>query len=256
MTLILPQLFPNTALYVKTFRRATPLLVFQLALIVGTFCIGFLLSPLLYLSRNLAQKPVHRLRWPHKRDLHRRLLAGFFYLFSTAYILGVLGLWVRWLLGRRGPWLWTASYMLQGKHWWSRPSLVVYWLTWITSSIAGWQAVVARAKRFRNRQPVSAHSLNRQLHPPASSSGPAPPSPRSSAWDILGPSNALQPPANTRLGTGEPLSPLKMRKPTHLSLNARRKFFHALAVVLYTPGIAFDVSIACSRLRVKQGIAH
>jgi uncharacterized membrane protein YgdD (TMEM256/DUF423 family) len=33
-----------------------------------------------------------------------------------------------------------------------------------------------------------------------------------------------------------------LKKAAHLSLNARRKFFHALAVLLFVPGIALDVS--------------
>lgn len=33
------------------------------------------------------------------------------------------------------------------------------------------------------------------------------------------------------------------RMPT-LSLNSRRKFFHGLAVVMFIPGIAIDVSVA------------
>jgi hypothetical protein len=33
-----------------------------------------------------------------------------------------------------------------------------------------------------------------------------------------------------------------------LSLNARRKFFHALAVVMFIPGVAFDVCVFLAHL--------
>ncbi|CAO1614031.1 unnamed protein product [Sympodiomycopsis kandeliae] len=265
----LAKMFPNSTLYLKTFRTASPLLIFQLTLIVGTFLIGFLLSPLLYLSRHLAQKPVHRLRWPHKRDLHRRLLAGFFYLFATAYIFGALGFWVKWVMGGRDPWMWTMHFVVQGHRWWTRPTLIVYWLTWITASIAGWQAVVARAKRFRSRQGAVAQNsvskgssnqngINGSSHSAAASSSK--PTSRSLGWDFVNTGSALQSVAASRLSgqsktdggsTAVPSgskgvagasssTAAKVKKSTHLSLNARRKFFHALAVILYTPGIALD----------------
>ena len=45
-----------------SFRAPTPLLVLQSVLIPGVFLSGFLLSPLLVLSRNIAGKPSHRLK--------------------------------------------------------------------------------------------------------------------------------------------------------------------------------------------------
>lgn len=233
------QLFPNSTLFLKTFRRATPLLIFQLALIVGTFFIGFLLSPLLYLSRHLAQKPVHRLRWPHKRDLHRRLLAASFYVFATAYVVGALGFWVRWLLGARDPWIWTAYFVVQGQRWWTRPAIVLYWLVWISTSITGWQAVVSRAKKFRSRgsaAPVSHQATVSSKNTSASSNH----STLASNVAQGGRAYVASPLA------GETTFGSKLRRPAHhhLSLNARRKFFHALAVILYTPAIAFDPAFA------------
>ena len=46
----------------ETFRAPTPLIAFQHVLIPGVFLIGFLLSPLLVVSRHLASKPSYRLR--------------------------------------------------------------------------------------------------------------------------------------------------------------------------------------------------
>jgi hypothetical protein len=46
---------------------------------------------------------------------------------------------------------------------------------------------------------------------------------------------------NSRLAV-EPPNPGKDEKRMHVSLNSRRKFFHALAVIMFIPGIAIDVS--------------
>ena len=315
LNLFVAKLLPVTTPYVKTFRRPTPLLIFQLALIVGTFMVGFLLSPLLYLSRNLAQKPTHRLRWPDKRDLHRRLLAAFFYLFAAIYVVGVLGMWVRWLLVRRDPWLWVLSFMLKGSKPWSRPVLVTYWVLLISVSISGWQTVVANAKRFRglgnsyhrtmlgSKLPVGAAAANssaaqlklqqqhqQQINSALPSDAVVAVSPSSHAPGgvkvvaegvdasaagekvdsniqraggaangnaVSGSSGgAAEGSSNVKRGVGVNLklstlsgsasllakehNTAAIRKASYLSLNARRKFFHALAVLLFLPGIALD----------------
>lgn len=228
LNLTTAKLFPASTPYVKTFRRPTPLLVFQLALVDGTFTIGFLLSPLLYLSRHLAQKPVHRLRWPHKRDLHRRLLAGFFYFFAALYVVGVLGLWVWWMLGRRNPWLWTMHFVLEGEHWWSRPLLIAYWLALVSISISGWQATNLSGRRIRIR-PAGA-SVNGQQITIEKESNDAQLKKMKGITTHSSNTDASLP--NGSLGFA--------KKAAYLSLNARRKFFHALAVLLFTPGIAYD----------------
>uniref|UniRef100_V5GRV4 dolichol kinase n=2 Tax=Kalmanozyma brasiliensis (strain GHG001) TaxID=1365824 RepID=V5GRV4_KALBG len=307
--LFVAKLLPVTTPYVKTFRRPTPLLIFQLALIVGTFMIGFMLSPLLYLSRNLAQKPTHRLRWPDKRDLHRRLLAAFFYLFATLYVVGVLGMWVRWLLVRRDPWLWAVSFMLQGTKPWSRPVLVGYWVVLISVSISCWQAVVANAKRFRglgnsyhrtmlgSKMPIGAAAANssaaqlkmqqqqqQQINSAAPSDVVLSVSPNSHAPGGVAATPVVVDPASAEANGGSDADHVNgsavtgsesntnakrasgvqlklstfggtasllakehntaaVKKASHLSLNARRKFFHALAVMLFIPGIALDPAL-------------
>lgn len=158
-------------------------------------------------------------------------------------------------------------FIVQGQKWWTRPALIVYWLAWITASIAGWQAVVVRAKRFRSRQAVgAAGSTPNGSHHHQQPHGSAPPtkaSQRTLGWDLVQTGSALQAAAANRLSgnsssnkTGEAdghagsagvagsssSTAAKIKKSAHLSLNARRKFFHALAVILYTPGIALDVS--------------
>ncbi|KZT07711.1 uncharacterized protein LAESUDRAFT_650931 [Laetiporus sulphureus 93-53] len=75
VNLTIARIWPITTPFVKTYRFPTPLLIYQLALIPGSLLIGFLLSPLLYLSRRLAQQPVRRLRFPAAKARDRRLLA-------------------------------------------------------------------------------------------------------------------------------------------------------------------------------------
>lgn len=52
---------------------------------------------------------------------------------------------------------------------------------------------------------------------------------------------ALPNSANVSAVANDLLDAADKHMPT-LSLNARRKFFHALAIVMFVPGIAFDVS--------------
>ncbi|PWN51226.1 hypothetical protein IE53DRAFT_299774, partial [Violaceomyces palustris] len=275
INLTIAKLLPVTTPFVKTFRRPTPLLIFQLALVVGTFIVGFLLSPLLYLSRNLAQKPTHRLRWPDKRNLHRRLLAGFFYLFTTLYVVGVLGMWVRWLLVRKDPWIWALQFLLQGERVWSRAALVAYWLCLVGISVSGWSAVVTNAKRFKTLSSTysrngsgggiggasSSLKINVKLttipnpKSPAgieivegggggSSSSSSSTSNKKANGGNAGMTKGVGINGNSGGGGGGGTVVVKeattLKKATHLSLNARRKFFHALAVLLFVPGIAFD----------------
>lgn len=255
--LLRAQIFPVITPYVKTYRLATPLVIFQLALIVGAFMAGFLLSPLLYLSRHLAQKPVHRLRWPHKRDMHRRLLAGFFYLFTALFVVGVLGLWVRWLLVRRDPWIWTMRFLVSGQTWWARPALIVYWLALVSASVLSWQAIVVSAKRFRVVRTPGAGGIASSkivvVQPPligseaaARQEGSDPGAPsagnkRASASMVVRQLSGLGSAAGAAAAATE-TGGVTLKKAAHLSLNARRKFFHALAVLLFVPGIALDVS--------------
>lgn len=249
LNLTTARMLPGMTPYVKTFRRPTPLLTFQLALVVGTFMIGFLLSPLLYLSRHLAQKPVHRLRWPLKRDLHRRLLAFFFYLFSALYVVGVLGLWVYWVLDKRNPWLWTFNFVVSGQRWWSRPALITYWIGLVSITIAGWQATVLNGKRFRirtgapsNTNGISNPTANHQIVT-AGRLGVSPiGAPGSSANEPLevGFSKMKSLASSASGDLSAAANQLFPKRAAYLSLNARRKFFHALAVLMFAPGIAFD----------------
>ncbi|WVQ99035.1 hypothetical protein IAU59_006167 [Kwoniella sp. CBS 9459] len=219
--------------YIKTYRLPTPLLTFQLALIPGSLLAGFLLSPLLYLSRHLAQKPAHRLRFPHEKPVHRRLLALGFYSGAALVCGGLVGFWAQWLLGGRNPWVWVVYWFFEGKHAWTRPALISYWGGLAAISVAGWNRQLSRARRHR-RYVVPGTATSR-----GESASPGPSAARGASTHGGG--------LIAGTGNGDPITGVAsqmmdvadQRMPT-LSVNARRKFFHALAVVMFIPGIAVD----------------
>ncbi|WFD33931.1 dolichol kinase [Malassezia cuniculi] len=198
------------AIGLSVFREPTALLAYQLALITGMLLIGFLLSPLLVLSRTLAQRPMHRLRWPDKRDLHRRLLALSFFVFATLIVVGVLGTWVRILLGRRDPWFYVVRSLFQGSHWWSRWALLAYWAALCNVALLFVQLIVKRVWKYA----TLGDSVQRNT---AIRWG-------TSRLDSLPPRNSQQ----------------SLRPTLPLSINSRRKFFHFCAVLMFVPGTALD----------------
>ena len=241
-----------------------------MALIPGSIVVGFLLSPLLYLSRHIARQPLRKLRFPEQRQVHRRLLALGFYLFAALIIGGPLGLWTRWCLGR-DPWVWTVFWMLEGQKKWSRPFLLAYWAVLVCISIAGWGRQLYRSRKFRRKtalQPIASvtpesmvqsHSTSNAFTSNTSSTPPAQPengasfaisNAVTSAQTALGlqlslpnlPNFPHSPNVSVQAVASDWLDAADKRIPT-LSLNARRKFFHALAVAMFVPGIALDVSL-------------
>ncbi|KDQ19948.1 hypothetical protein BOTBODRAFT_101902 [Botryobasidium botryosum FD-172 SS1] len=190
------KIWPVTTLYVKTFRLPTPLLTFQLALIPGAFLTGFLLSPLLVLSRNIAQKPYRRLRLPHEKLFHQRALAAGFYVLAAAIVAVIVGSWTQWCLGGQNPWKWVVLYIFEGRRNWSRVALLGYWGLLGTISVGAWERQLAKARKYRQEGTASG-----------------------------------------AVDAGEKDASL-------LSVNGRRKFFHALAVMMFAPGIAFDPAFA------------
>lgn len=241
------QIWPITTPYIKTFRLPTPLLIFQLALVTGSILIGFLLSPLLYLSRHIAQRPLRKLRFPEEKQMHRRALAVGFYVGTALITGGLIGMWARWCLRSRDPWLWVVCWLLEGKKTWSRPLLLAYWMALASVSVAGWNRQLSRSRKYRHKAPLAPVNESSialpQTEGPGSQGEPSL-APVSSP-NALG----LNFPALPNLPNGANVSNVAndlfdaadKRMPT-LGLNGRRKFFHALAVVMFVPGIALDVS--------------
>jgi len=229
---------------------------------VGSFLTGFLLSPFLVLSRNNAQRPVHRLRFPQEKERNRRYYALGFYI-GTVLIVGTLiGMWTRWCLGNRDPWLWVIFRILEGKKKWTRPALLSYWALLGIISVAGWNRQLARSRRFRPRNSTPVVET-----PTGNSNNSSTETVASTPSGEGGSANGVSPLALTSAGplgmtfpTSFPNMP-NLPNGTHMStvatdlldaadkhvptlgLNARRKFFHGLAVVMFVPGIAVDVSI-------------
>ena len=203
---------------------------------------GFLLSPFLVLSRNNAQRPVHRLRFPEEKARNRRYYAVGFYIGSLLIVGGLIGLWARWCLGNRDPWLWVIFRILEGKKKWSRPALLVYWVFLCIISVAGWNRQLARSRRYRPRNPATAESATSWTLADTSSAADLITAPAVS----LGISFPTTFPNIPTLPNGANMShvatDLLDKHVPALGLNARRKFFHGLAVVMFVPGVAFDVS--------------
>jgi dolichol kinase len=112
-----PRYGPITKPYIRTYKLPTPLVIFQIALIVGSF--GFLLSPFLVMSRNNAQRLVHRLRFPHEKERNRCYYALGFYIGAVLVVGTLVGFWTRWCLSNRDPWLWAIFWMFEGKKKWT-----------------------------------------------------------------------------------------------------------------------------------------
>lgn len=260
------RLMPPYAKYF--FREPSAIMYCQLALIVGMFLIGYVLSPLLVLSRNLAQRPTHRLRWPLKRNLHRRLLALAFFVFSLALVLGVLAPWLGWQLRKRSAWFYLARFMLQGPYWWFRFALLAYWGALCNIALLSIQLMVNRMWQYAT---VGDQVKKQPRYQPNSGSGTSNASGVASGISSVGSSaiggsgagagssngrvSQMSMHGRTALTATERASTLaatqfsergEQEESTSLgprvavSVNGRRKFFHALAVLLFVPGIAWD----------------
>ncbi|KAF9048592.1 hypothetical protein BJ165DRAFT_1526030 [Panaeolus papilionaceus] len=257
LNITIARIWPITTPYIRTYRLPTPLLTFQIALIVGGFLTGFLLSPFLVLSRNNAQRPVHRLRYPQEKERNRRYFALGFYVGSLLIVGGLIGLWTRWCLGNRDPWLWAIFYLLEGKKKWSRPALLCYWALLGIISVAGWNRQLARTRRFKPRPgsslsepPMSVSSPNDTTAATTATEGGATATIVTGTTGPFGmtfPTSFPNVPNLPNLPNGAQMSNVAndlldaadKHVPT-LGLNARRKFFHGLAVLMFVPGVAVD----------------
>ncbi|KAJ7086083.1 hypothetical protein B0H15DRAFT_1023172 [Mycena belliarum] len=221
LNITIARIWPVTTPFIKTYRLPTPLVLFQTALIAGPFLTGFLLAPFLVLSRHAAQTPVRRQRRFAPADAlrARRRLALAFYAGAVLIVFGPLGLWTRWCLGGRDPWVWALRWVVARRR---RVALLAYWGALGGVSVAGWTRQLARSRRGG----VAAAGIGINVGG-AGGAG-------SGMGMGLGAGDA-SPTSALFAASGEFLD----RAPT-LGLNARRKFFHALVVVMFVPGVAFD----------------
>jgi dolichol kinase len=117
-------------------------------------------------------------------------------------------------------------FIVEGKRWWTRPVLLAYWGLLAVISVAGWSRQLVRARRHRRYDPPAQPSrAERNAQIGSTVSEPISQSPG---------------PGGQGSGFAQMMDAADQRLPT-FSVNARRKFFHALAVVMFVPGIAVDV---------------
>ncbi|GLB40520.1 putative dolichol kinase [Lyophyllum shimeji] len=257
LNITIARIWPVTTPFIKTHRLPTPLLIFQLSLIAGSFLTGFLLSPFLVLSRHIAQRPVRRLRNPQDKQRTRRQLALGFYVGTVVIVVGLIGMWTRWTLGNRDPWLWVIFWLLEGKRKWTRPALLAYWAALGCLSVAGWNRQLARSRRYWPRNSATGETL---MVPGAVDTSASASAAASAGTEQAATGVSAATGLPTTLGVGgmtfaalpnlpngaqvttvatDLLDAADKHVPT-LGLNARRKFFHALAVVMFIPGVAVD----------------
>ncbi|CAG7849583.1 Dolichol kinase sec59 [Serendipita indica DSM 11827] len=234
INLTIAKIWPIATPYIKTTRYPTPLLIYQLSLVSGSISIGFMLSPLLVLSRHISKVPTHRLQRtsdkrhtkPVERETQRKALSISFFLFSLVIIFGLIGFWAQWCLGGKNPWIWILLWLTQGKTKWLRPAMLVYWAALGSFSVGAWGRQLSRSRRY--------HASNMAIHgtgippDPAFASSELPPAPSTPTM-----ANGFAHVATDLLDAAD------RRVPT-LSLNARRKSFHALAIFMFMPGIILD----------------
>lgn len=200
----------------KTYRLPTPLVVLQLALIPGSFLIGFLLSPLLVLSRNISQKPLHRLRWPEQKEMHRRILSFSFYILCAVLEVSLVGMWLVWVLNWKNPFELVKEIMWNDGRYVSRLCLVGYWIALVAVSLLGW---VKQLSLVRN--PIQF----KHIHTP-----------------------------DARVDSGEMVKRLVSaanKTAAGMTLNGRRKYFHLLLAAIIVPGVVVDVSMVCHIVLTK-----
>ena len=139
------------------------------------------------------------------------------------------GGWAGWTLGGNllTPWTWGLRFLLSGGNgvpgsepqllgWrrWKRVFLALYWLAIVTSAVGGWQTRLVRARRFRLAKSKAAQKGQEG-----------------------GTNSVVDKAAIAAAGIANVREDRRM----HVALDLRRKFFHALAVLMFVPAIAIDV---------------
>lgn len=95
---------------------------------------------------------------------------------------------------------------------WRRIVIGAYWLGVMAVAVGGWQTRLVRVRRIRLA--IEKGSMAGAVAPSTASAGPT-----------------------SKVG----VEAAREEKRRHVSLDLRRKFFHALAVLMFVPGIALDV---------------
>ncbi|KAJ7739314.1 hypothetical protein B0H14DRAFT_3515801 [Mycena olivaceomarginata] len=230
LNITIARIWPITTPYIKTYRLPTPLVIFQSTLIGGPFLVGFLLAPILVLSRHAAQTPARRQRrqTPGEALRARKRLAAAAGVGVLLVVFGPLGIWTRWCLGGRDPWMWGLRWVLGRRR---RIALLGYWTALGSVSVAGWARQLIRSRRAAGVGAAAGVGLGY-----GGVGGMMGGMGMSGMMAGMGKAQGAGD-ANERAVRGLGRVP---RPGAHSGLNARRKFFHALVVVMFVPGVAFD----------------
>ncbi|KAI6122178.1 histidine kinase [Pisolithus croceorrhizus] len=128
----------------------------------------------------------------------------------------------------------------QSKKKWTRPLLLAYWALLGSISVAGWNRQLSRSRKYRPRT-TSVHPGENviQVVPVSATQSQK----ATEGVPLASPTGALgltfpQLPNGTQVAT-DLLDAADKHVPT-LGVNARRKFFHGLAVAMFLPGVAVD----------------
>ncbi|KAF9108077.1 hypothetical protein BGX27_008489 [Mortierella sp. AM989] len=200
-----------------------PQFMFLLTLVVGILLIGIMLTPVLMYCRRLAQTPTKgaSLANLQKREFKKKVSAGIVYIGVVAIVLGVIMPRCERVLGQN-PFLWLVEFMLMTRIFSPTPDL-------------GQQPILS---------PLTSDLV-------AGSSA--------AVGDVVGAgagTGALEPKFSLETLMGARIGWSRLGLCTRSimgSLNNRRKYYHALAVVMFIPGyladepfmhIAFSVGLA------------
>jgi hypothetical protein len=143
-------------------------------------------------------------------------------------------------------------YIVDGRRWWSRPVLLAYWGLLALISVAGWSRQLTRSRRNRSWVTTTSGPSGHRVAVKSDSRGSST-AQNGVAAGVGGGGNAASAsgPTASPIPNGsvdgfsqvatQMMDAADLRLPT-LSVNARRKYFHGLAVVMFVPGILVDVS--------------
>jgi hypothetical protein len=205
-----------------------PQFIFLLALVVGMLFIGVVLTPVLMYCRRLAQMPTKGASAAtlQKREFKKKVSAGAVYAGLVVIVLGVIMPRCERVLGQN-PFLWLIEFMLM-------------------------------TRIFTTTEPAE---LLQQQQPPGQSPVSGSPSGVMSSSSMHTSLDALESLMSARIGWSRLglcvywilavgcsvmffywLNASVQRRSIMGSLNNRRKYYHALAVMMFIPGYLTDVS--------------
>lgn len=176
------------------------------ALVVGMIFIGVVTYPLLRYSRRLAQRPYWRSLPSHNPSIfqnQKMLVAIAFYVLTATIVLFVIAPICQSVTGEN-PFMWTLDFLYMSP---SRMFLCLYWSLTVITTVVIWVLVLDFVPQSATAATATAAA--------AAAAG-------NHGGDLY-----------SNNGEGKALTS---------ALNKKRKLFHALAVIMFVPGVLFEVT--------------